>query len=416
MAGITGVAATFFGALGKAGVNIRAIAQGSSERNISVVVDQTEATRALRAAHSGFYLSNQTLSVGVIGPGNVGATLLNQLADQVDRLREAHHIDIRVRGITGNAGMALDEGSIDLVEWSQVLEDQAVDAELDAFVDHIQTDYHPHAVLIDCTASDAIAGRYSEWLERGIHVITPNKKANTASMAYYRELKSSSRNRRRHYLYETTVGAGLPIVQTLRDLIETGDEILQIEGIFSGTLSYLFNSFDGERPFSEILRRARELGYTEPDPREDLSGADVARKVVILAREMGMELELADVDVEGLVPAALEAGTAADFMSALPDYDDRMDRMLRDARSQGKVLRFVGSVGRDGRATVGLREYDSDHPFARIHLTDNIVEFRTRRYSENPLIVQGPGAGPEVTAGGIFADLLRLAAYVGATL
>lgn len=412
MAGITGVAATFFGALGKAGVNIRAIAQGSSERNISVVVDQKDATRALRAAHSGFYLSNQTLSVGIIGPGNVGATLLNQLAEQVDRLRDNDHIDIRVRGIIGNRKMLLEEGRIALEDWAEVLEADAVDAELDAFVDHIQTDYHPHAVLIDCTASDAIAGKYAEWMERGIHVITPNKKANTASMEYYRRLKASGR----YHLYETTVGAGLPIVQTLRDLIRTGDEITQIEGIFSGTLSYLFNAFNGERPFSHILSEAKKLGYTEPDPREDLSGMDVARKVVILAREMGLTIELSDVEVESLVPEGLEKGSTEEFMAAVPAYDAELASRLQKARDAGKVLRFVGSVTREGKATVQLREYDKDHAFARIHLTDNIVEFRTRRYSQNPLIVQGPGAGPGVTAGGIFADLLRLAAYVGAPM
>jgi aspartokinase/homoserine dehydrogenase 1 len=416
MAGIPGIAAKFFGALGKANVNIRAIAQGSSERNISVVVDEKEATRALRAVHSGFYLSNQTLSVGVIGPGNVGATLLNQLAQQIDRLRDEYMIDIRVRGITGASEMVLDEGSIDLSEWSDVLDRDAVEADLDSFVDHIQTDYHPHAVLIDCTASESIATHYADWLERGIHVITPNKKANTGPIDYYQRLKSSSRSLRLHYLYETTVGAGLPIIQTLRDLIETGDEIVQIEGIFSGTLSYLFNSFDGERPFSDILREAKEHGYTEPDPREDLSGMDVARKVVILAREMGMDLELDDVDVESLVPEGLEHGSIDDFMAALPEHDDQMTALLEQAGEQGQVLRFVGAVNRQGEASVRLRRYDEGHPFARIHLTDNIVQFRTRRYDENPLIVQGPGAGPEVTAGGIFADLLRLAAYVGATL
>lgn len=415
MAGMSGVAAKFFGALGKAGVNIRAIAQGSSERNISVVVDQADATRALRAAHSGFYLSNQTLSVGIIGPGNVGQTLLTQLGEQLARLREAHRVDIRVRGIMGQRQMLCDERSIDLDHWREAFDRQAIDADLNAFVDHIQTDYHPHAVLIDCTASDEVAAHYADWLARGIHVITPNKRANTASMQDYRRLKAASRGSQRHYLYETTVGAGLPIVQTLRDLIQTGDEVAQIQGIFSGTLSYLFNAFDGERPFSEILRHARELGYTEPDPRDDLSGMDVARKVVILAREMGMSLELSDVQVESLVPPALRDASTEDFMAALPDYDDEMARRLSRAREQGKVLRFVGAVARDGHASVRLCEYDLDHPFARIRLTDNIVEFRTRRYHENPLIVQGPGAGPEVTAGGIFADLLRLAAYVGAT-
>lgn len=416
MAGIPGLAAKFFGALGKAGVNIRAIAQGSSERNISVVIDQNEATRALRAVHSGFYLSNQTLSVGVIGPGNVGGTLLDQLEEQVDRLREEHMIDIRVRGITGASEMLLEEGSIELGRWREALDAGAQEADLDAFVDHIQTDYHPHAVLIDCTASQSVARRYGAWLARGIHVITPNKKANTGPQSYYQQIKSSSRSLRLHYLYETTVGAGLPIIQTLRDLIETGDEIRHIEGIFSGTLSYLFNSFDGERPFSEILSEAKERGYTEPDPREDLSGMDVARKVVILAREMGLELELDDVEVEGLVPEGLEEGTIDEFMAALPDHDPQMTSLLEEALQSNQVLRFVGSVDSEGNASVRLRRYDESHPFARIQRTDNIVLFRTRRYDQNPLVVQGPGAGPEVTAGGIFADLLRLAAYVGATL
>lgn len=416
MAGMSGVAATFFGALGKAGVNIRAIAQGSSERNISVVVDQADATRALRAAHAGFYLSNQTLSVGVIGPGNVGATLLDQLARQVERLRDGHRVDIRVRGIMGHSRMLLSEGRIALDGWRDAYNEQALEADLARFIDHIQTDYHPHAVLIDCTASQDLADRYVEWLERGVHVITPNKRANSARFEYYERLKSLSRTRQRHYLYETTVGAGLPVVQTLRDLIQTGDEVLGIEGIFSGTLAYLFNAFDGEEPFSAIVSRAKERGFTEPDPRDDLSGLDVARKLVILAREAGLALELEDVEVDSLVPAVLKDMSVDEFLSELSRFDEQMAERLKQARAQGKVLRFVGSVDHQGRAAVRLGEYDIEHPFARIRLTDNIVEFRTRRYSENPLIVQGPGAGPEVTAGGIFADLLRLAAYLGATL
>jgi bifunctional aspartokinase / homoserine dehydrogenase 1 len=416
MAGIPGIAAKFFGALGKASVNIRAIAQGSSERNISVVIDQKEATRALRAAHAGFYLSNQTLSVGVIGPGNVGATLLDQIAEQVDRLRDEYMIDIRVRGISGATRMVLEESSLALDDWSAALEEASVEADLDRFVDHIQTDYHPHAVLIDCTASEAISGRYLEWLDRGIHVITPNKKANTGPLEYYRDLKAAGRSHRLHYLYETTVGAGLPIIQTLRDLIETGDEIIAIEGILSGTLSYLFNSFDGERPFSEILAEAKRLGFTEPDPREDLSGMDVARKVVILGREMGLDVDLEQVQIDSLVPEGLEAGSVEEFLESLAEHDDEMTGLLEEARQAGEVLRFVGTVDRQGDASVQLRRYAQSHPFARIERTDNIVQFRTRRYDDNPLIVQGPGAGPEVTAGGIFADLLRLATYVGATL
>ena len=408
MAGTPGVAATFFGALGEAGVNIRAIAQGSSERNISVVVDGRDAPRALRAAHAGFYLSNRTLSIGIIGAGNVGAALIDQIRDEAERLREEQDIDLRVRGVTTSSTMVRAEQSVDLDRWRDALTEGGA-ADLDAFVDHVQTDYHPHTVLVDCTASDAVAQHYADWLGRGIHVVTPNKRANTASWAEYQALRDAGRGARPHYRYETTVGAGLPILQTLTNLIETGDRVHHVEGILSGTLSYLFNAFDGERPFSDILRQAKAEGFTEPDPRDDLSGMDVARKVVILAREMGVPLELDDVTVEGLVPEALAEGSVDEFMARLPEHDEAMTDILRTAQAEGKVLRFVGSVTREGDASVRLRRYDTSHAFARISHTDNIVRFQTDRYRQNPLIVQGPGAGPQVTAAGVFADLLRLA-------
>ncbi len=411
MAGTPGVAAKFFDSLGKANVNIRAIAQGSSERNISAVVDSKDSTRALRAAHSGFYLSNQTLSVGVIGTGNVGSTLLKQIREQQDRLRSDRMIDIRVRGIMNTQRMMLNEMEVDLENWEQQICENGRDRDMDEFIDHIQTDYHPHAVLIDCTANEHIARRYEDWMERGIHVITPNKQANSGPLDYYKRIHRQEL--RAHYLYETTVGAGLPVLKTLRDLCETGDRIIQIEGILSGTLSYLFNSFKGERPFSDILREAHDQGYTEPDPREDLSGMDVARKLVILAREMGLDLELEDLEVEGLIPEGLESGSVEEFFEKLPQADDHFAEILRDAQENEEILRFVGKVQRDGEASVRLRRYPQEHAFSRINLTDNVVEFSTRRYNENPLIVQGPGAGPEVTAGGVFSDLLRLADFVG---
>ncbi|MFL5538622.1 MAG: bifunctional aspartate kinase/homoserine dehydrogenase I [Longimicrobiaceae bacterium] len=412
MAGNPGVAARFFGALGKAGINIRAIAQGSSERNISVVVEGSQAERALRAAHAGLYLSRQTVSIGVIGSGIVGAALLDQLAERAGAIRRGRGVDLRVRAIANTRGMALDGRGIPLGDWRRALQD-GEPLELEAFAAHVQTEHLPHAVIVDCTADEAIARRYGEWLRRGIHVVTPNKRANTLDLAYYRELRRLGGGVGAHYLYETTVGAGLPIIQTLRDLIDTGDEVQRVEGVLSGTLSYLFNAFDGVRPFSELVAEARREGYTEPDPRDDLSGADVARKVVILAREMGIDLEMADVELEGLVPDELRGGGVDDFLCRLRDHDEPMTRLWRQAEARGERLRFVGAVDRDGRASVRLRAYPARHAFARLNLTDNVVQFQTRRYSPNPLIVQGPGAGPEVTAAGVFADLLRLASYLG---
>ena len=419
MAGTPGIAAKFFSALGKARVNIRAIAQGSSERNISVVVDAADTTRALRAAHSGLYLSNQTLSVGIIGLGNVGATLTRQLAAQSARLKQTFDIDLRVRALASSTRMVLSDRPIDLSATDRrTIDTRGESLDLERLIAHVQTDHLPHAVIVDCTASDDVARCYESWLARGIHVVTPNKRANTADIASYRRLREANRvvGRGAHYLYETTVGAALPIIQTLRDLIQTGDDIIEIEGILSGTLSFLFNSLDGQRSFSALVQHAKELGYTEPDPRDDLSGMDVARKIVILAREMGMSTELGDVALSSLVPEALQRGTVADFLAALPAHDEEMERARRAAASGGNVLRFVGRVTRDGEASVGLRAYPTTHPFARVQLTDNIVLFRTRRYHENPLVVQGPGAGPEVTAAGVFADLLRLASYLGAVL
>jgi aspartokinase/homoserine dehydrogenase 1 len=412
MAGHPGVAARFFGALGSAAVNIRAIAQGSSERNISVVIDGAQAGRALRAAHAGLYLSRQTISVGVIGAGVVGAALLDQLHERAERIRAEHDVDLRIRAVASRSRMVLDDRKLPLDRWREALAG-GDPFDLDAFLAHVQTDYLPHSVVIDCTADEGLARRYGDWLRRGIHVVTPNKRANTLDFAYYQELCSAGRGPGAHFLYEATVGAGLPIIQTLRDLIATGDEVLRIEGVLSGTLSYLFNSFDGVHPFSELVADARRRGFTEPDPRDDLSGADVARKVVILAREMGLPLEVGGVELEGLVPAALGAGSVDGFLHGMRAHDDAMAALWSEARARGEHLRFVGSVERDGRARVGLRSVPASHPFAGLAGTDNLVRFETRRYTPNPLVVQGPGAGPEVTAGGVFADLLRLASYLG---
>jgi aspartokinase/homoserine dehydrogenase 1 len=407
MAGMPGSAGRFFGTLGNAGINVRAIAQGASERNISAVIDAKDMTRAIRAVHSSFYLSAKTVSIGVLGHGHVGGALLDQLASAAPALRTKFNLDLRVRAIGGSKKMALDEQRIDLKTWRDAIKGGAA-LDADKLVAHIQADYLPHTVLIDCTANQAVADRYVDWLQRGIHIITPNKRAHSGPIAYYQDLKRLSGSRT-HFLYEATVGAGLPIIQTLKDLVETGDEIRSISGIFSGTLAYLFNLFDGTRPFSEIVREAKAKGYTEPDPRDDLSGTDVARKAVILAREAGLTLELADIEVESLVPVALANASVDEFLKRLPDFDAPMAERVAAAKRAGKVLRYVASidVGQQ-KAKVGLESFEPKHPFANISLTDNIVQFVTGRYCDNPLIVRGPGAGPAVTAAGIFADLLRL--------
>jgi len=412
MEGTPGVAARFLGTLARAGINVRAIAQGSSERNISVVVDSTEATRALRAAHSGFYLSSKTISIGLIGPGTVGATLLKQIERRAEQLVGQFNLDLRVRAIARSGTMLLDERRIDLGDWQKEFDAAAIDIDFDAFEECVNPDHLPHAVIIDCTANEDVAARYAGWLERGIHVITPNKRACSGPIDAYRDLQVKAAAGSAHFFYETTVGAALPIISTLRDLVDTGDQIHSVQGIFSGTLAYLFNVYDGTTPFSEIVRQAKESGYTEPDPRDDLSGMDVARKMTILARELGLTTAIGDFPVENLVPEALRDGSIEDFLSALSDYDDDMKNMYDTARAAGKELRYIGRLDAAGNVSVGLESIDAEHAFGNINLTDNIVQYETARYSANPLYVQGPGAGPEVTAGGVFSELLRLAKFL----
>ncbi len=416
MAGTHGVAAKVFGSLGNAGVNVRAIAQGASERNISLVIDAKQTTRALRSVHASFYLSPHTVSIGLIGPGAVGSAFIDQLGSQRDRFQRDCNLDLRLRGITTSTQMLLGDPAVGLRGWREALA-AARPADLTRFEEHIHADHLPHAVIVDCTASDAVARNYPNWLAAGIHVVTPNKRANSADMAFCARLKDARRHGGSHYLYEATVGAGLPVIQTIRDLRETGDEVRRVEGILSGTLSYLFNVWNGQQPFSAIVRDAKHRGYTEPDPRDDLSGVDVARKLVILSREMGLHLELEDVELESLVPESLNGCTVEEFLDGLGALDARMLARLQSAHGRGRVLRYVGVLdAASERATVGLMELERSHPFANINLTDNVVRFITARYDQNPLVVQGPGAGPAVTAGGVFADLLRVCAYLGAKL
>ncbi|KAJ0834911.1 putative homoserine dehydrogenase, Aspartate kinase [Helianthus annuus] len=417
MASTPGVSATLFNALAKAKINVRAIAQGCSEYNITVVVKREDCVRALRAVHSRFYLSKTSIAVGIIGPGLIGATLLNQLRDQAAVLKEKSKIDLRVMGIIGSKKMLLSDTGIDLFAWKELLKEKGEKADLNKFAHHVHGNHFiPNTVLVDCTSSTEVADHYHDWLHTGIHVITPNKKANSGPLDKYLKLRALQKQSFTHYFYEATVGAGLPIMHTLRDLLQTGDKIIRIEGIFSGTLSYIFNNFVDTRAFSEVVMEAKAAGYTEPDPRDDLAGTDVARKVIILARECGLDLELSDIPVQSLVPDPLkETASVDDFMQQLPSFDSDIATKRQAAEDAGEVLRYVGVVDvNNQKGAVELKRYKKQHPFAQLSGSDNIIAFTTERYNKQPLIVRGPGAGAQVTAGGVFSDILRLASNLGA--
>ncbi|PJE07345.1 bifunctional aspartate kinase/homoserine dehydrogenase I [Legionella sp.] len=411
MVGSIGVAGQFCTALAKANINICAISQGSSERNISAVIKNTEIKKAMQAVHAGFYLSRKTLAIGLIGPGAVGKKLLQQLQETINQLSTAYQMNLQVLGIMDSQKMWLSDRPIHLEHWQESFANQAVKADPASFIAHFAQGSIPHNVIIDCTASQAVAHKYQSILQQGIHVITPNKHANADDLSYYKQLKAL-RNLNNHYLYEATVCAGLPVISTLQDLIKTGDVIEEIEGVLSGTLSYIFNEMAKGRSFSSVVIDAKNRGFTEPDPREDLSGMDVARKLVCLAREIGHDLSLDEVAIYDLVPAELKDCDLAAFLANLTNYDHAMGEWLRQAKTKNQHLHYVGSINREGKLQVAIKSLPKEHPFSRLEGTDNMIIFRTKRYQERPLIIQGPGAGAEVTAAGIFADLLRLVSFL----
>lgn len=362
------------------------------------------------ATSSPRHARRRVLAVGLIGPGRVGSALLAQLRAAQARLARETGLELLLCGVVASKQMWLDCDNPEL----RVGTDHGERAQvwrpnnLEEFAAHVRGDGNRHALLIDCSADDTVAGHYADWLAAGIHVVTPNKLACSGPLERWQAIRAACADGGR-FRYEATVCAGLPVVQTLRDMLDTGDELLAVDGMFSGTLAWLCNRHDGNHPFSTLVREAHALGYTEPDPRNDLSGMDVARKLVILAREAGWPLALEDVDVQSLVPDELAALSPQDFMRRLPELDAPMASQLAAARAGGGVLRHVASLDRHGRASVKLAVLPADHAFAHTRLTDNIVQFTTRRYNENPLVVQGPGAGPDVTAAGVFSDLLRIA-------
>lgn len=403
-----GLAGRLFATLGRAGVNVLVIAQGASETNISTVVAEADVPAALAALHEAFPLRRNRVHVVLIGTGTVGRRLLAFLAEHAPILLREHRIHLRLVGITNSRRMVWDPEGIAPETALDRLDASDTPADLDELDRQLAASGMERRLVVDATASEAVARRYVGWLDRGVGVVTPNKRANTLDMAYYRRLREAADRREVSYRYETTVMAGLPVVFTVRDLLRSGDRIERIEGVFSGTLAYLFNRLAEGAAFSEAVRDAKAQGLTEPDPRDDLTGEDVARKLLILARESGREVERADVTVESLVPAALADVTVEQFMDALPTLDEAWERRVGAAKAQGGRLAFVGAIDGDG-LRVSAQVVPLDSPFAASRGTDNVILIRSARYHDTPLVVQGPGAGPDVTAAGLLADLVNAA-------
>ena len=411
MKGHPGISGKVFGALGRHNINITAIAQGASERNISFVVDAAQQARALNIIHQAFFEIRKRLSLVVIGVGNIGSTLLGQLRAQRSHLL-ARGFDVTVVGLANSKKFVLNPRGIDLARWRQKLAASRHRMIPQVLAREISRLELTDAAIVDCTAAESVVAAYPGFVRANLHIITPNKRANVLPRSEYAALMELLQSRQKYFLDEANVGAGLPIMSTIRDLIASGDVIKKIEGIFSGTLSYLFNNFDGGVPFSALVKEAWRRGLTEPDPRDDLSGQDVARKLLILARQAGSQLDIADVDVETLVPPKLAGGPFSErFFAALARFDDEMAARLKRARSHDAVLRYVGSLA-GGRARARIQEFRCDHPIAMTKGSDNIIAFNTKRYSQTPLVIQGPGAGPDVTAMGVFSDILKLLHYL----
>jgi aspartokinase/homoserine dehydrogenase 1 len=409
MRGIPGIAAKTFQALGKFGINGVAIAQGSSELNISIVVGTDEEAAALNSIHEEFFIKNKkSIHIFLVGVGLVGGCLLEQIQKQQPLLEKQSGLQIKINGIANSKKMLFDPKGVDLHNWHQKLLNSNEEFDFDTYVSRTKECNFRNSIFVDCTASERITNYYETILKLGVSIVTPNKKANSGGYQTYQKLKDIAFKRGVKFLYETNVGASLPIIGTLNDMILSGDRILKIETIISGTISYIFNSFNKDIKFSEVVRQAKEKGYTEPDPRDDLNGTDVSRKLLILARETGLNCEQEHIAVENILPEACQkAGSVEEFFAELEKSDQHFDELREKAEKAGNLLRYIATLD-DGTATIALQAVDEEHPFYHLHGNENIISITTERYREKPIVIKGPGAGADVTAAGVFADIIRI--------
>ena len=403
-----GIAGKLFGTLGRNGISVIACAQGASETNISFVVDGQYLRKSLNVIHDSFFLSEyQVLNLFICGVGTVGGSLIEQIAQQKEKLMREQGLKLNVVGIASGHNAMFDREGLDLTDFRQRLK-QAPASDIKRLSEEVIGMNIFNSVFVDCTASPEVAGLYKDFLSHNINVVAANKIAASSDYDNYRELKTIAQQRGVKFLFETNVGAGLPIIRTINDLCNSGDKILRIEAVLSGTLNFIFNKISKDIPFSRTVQMAKEEGYSEPDPRIDLSGKDVIRKLVILSREAGYELSQEDVERQLFVPDSFFEGSVEAFWEKLPTLDAGFEERRQQLESEGKVWRFVASLV-EGKASVSLQEVNHDHPFYVLEGSNNIVMLTTERYNEYPMLIQGYGAGASVTAAGVFADIMSLA-------
>jgi aspartokinase/homoserine dehydrogenase 1 len=407
-----GTSGRMFAALGKNGINVMAIAQGSSERNISAVVGQPDVAKALNALHEAFFLSDhKLLNVFLVGTGLIGNTLLNMIKEQFSKLAKENLLEINVEAVANSKKMLFSEEGLPPEAAFATMKDQGETMSMRAFVDKMILLNKPNSIFVDCTSSEEVTDFYEEILTANISIVTPNKKANSGSQEKYERLRATAFQRNAKFLFETNVGAGLPVINTLNDLLLSGDKVISIEGVLSGTLNFIFSNYAAGKKFSDVVKEAKAKGYTEPDPRDDLSGKDVARKILILSREAGLKLDLDDISIQNLVPEDCRTvKTVDEFFKGLEKHDAAYSKLLDDASAKGEKLRYK-AVLRDGKVKVELGSVNDQHPFYSLSGSDNIILLTTERYHERPMVIRGPGAGATVTAAGVFADIIRIGHY-----